>query len=81
MIIAIVYVGLSILIAWIGCNRKFGFWGYFFCSLFLTPVIGALVLLASDPRPKLKKCPRCSYPLSDAKTETPVSGQREIPCK
>jgi hypothetical protein len=68
MIIAIVYVGLCFIIAGIGCNRKFGFWGYFFCSLFLTPFIGALVLLASDTRPKqLKNCPKCSYPLSETK--------------
>jgi hypothetical protein len=66
MIIIIVYIGLCLIIAWIGCNRKFGFWGYFFCSLFLTPVIGALVLLASDERPKrLKKCPKCSHPLCE----------------
>ena len=68
MIVAIVYVGLCFLIAWIGANRKFGFWGYFFCSLFLTPFIGAIVLLASDERPEpLKKCPKCSYPLSETK--------------
>jgi hypothetical protein len=65
MIIATVYIALCFIIALIGSDRKFGFWGYFFCSLFLTPFIGALVLLASDERPKpLKKCPKCSYPLS-----------------
>jgi hypothetical protein len=73
MIVAIVYVGLCFIIAGIGSNRKFGFWGYFFCSLFLTPFIGALVLLASDERPKrLKKCPRCSYPLCESETDHPI---------
>jgi hypothetical protein len=70
IIIAIVYVGLCLMIAWIGSNRKFGFWGYLFCSLFLTPFIGALVLLASDARPKqLKKCPKCSHPLCETETD------------
>ncbi len=69
MEIATLYIGLCLIIAWIGLNRKFGFWGYFFCSLFLSPFIGALVLLASDERPKqLKKCPKCSYPLSETIT-------------
>jgi hypothetical protein len=67
--IAVAYIALCFIIAWIGINRKFGFWGYLFCSLFLTPVIGALVLLASDERPKqVIKCPKCSYPLPDEST-------------
>ena len=57
MILQLVYIALCFLIAFIGSNRKFGFWGYFFCSLFLTPCIGAIVLVASDPRAKpAKKC-------------------------
>ena len=43
---------LSYIIGKIGKNRKFGFWGYFLCSIFLTPVVGILLVLASDPRPK-----------------------------
>ncbi|TLU50815.1 MAG: hypothetical protein FDX12_09505 [Chlorobium sp.] len=67
--IQLIYFILCLVIAFIGSNRKFGFWGYFFCSLFLTPFIGALVLVASDPRPKpLKKCPKCSYTFSDSTT-------------
>lgn len=46
---------LYILFAWIiavfGTQRKFGFWGYFFCSLLLTPAIGLIVLLAADKKP------------------------------
>jgi len=60
------YIILCIIIAWIGADRKFGSWGYFFCSLALTPLIGIIVLLASDKRRKLpKNCPKCSYPLSE----------------
>lgn len=38
----------SLVVGWFGRNRKFGFWGYFFCSLALTPVVGVIILLASD---------------------------------
>jgi hypothetical protein len=52
MIIVVgVYLGLCLLIAMIGKRRKFGFWGYFFCSLFLTPIIGAIIMLGSDIQP------------------------------
>ena len=69
MIFQLLYIILCIVIAFIGSNRKFGFWGYFFCSLFLTPVIGAVALLAADPRPQSpKKCPKCSCSLSDSTT-------------
>ena len=40
----------SLIIGICGMNRKFGFWGYFFCSLALTPFIGLIILLASDRR-------------------------------
>jgi hypothetical protein len=66
VVVFFVYVLLCYIIASLGSNRKFGFWGYFFCSLALTPLIGTIVLLASDKRPKrMKKCPKCSYPLSE----------------
>jgi hypothetical protein len=39
----------------IGSRRKFGFWGYFFCSLALSPCVGAVILLGSDKRPKQQK--------------------------
>ena len=43
---------LSLGIGWLGRNRKFGFWGYFFCSLALTPIVGLIVFFASDPPKK-----------------------------
>ncbi|HEX6546442.1 MAG TPA: hypothetical protein VF023_09055 [Bryobacteraceae bacterium] len=39
----------SILIACFGTKRRFGFWGYLFASLLLTPVIGFLLLAAAIP--------------------------------
>ena len=45
-----IYFFLSLLIAILGRNRKLGFWGYFFGSMFLTPFVGLVLLLASDKR-------------------------------
>lgn len=44
------YFACSLLIGILGMHRKFGFWGYFFGSLLLTPLIGVLLIVASDPR-------------------------------
>ena len=40
---------LAALIGYLGSDRKFGFWGNFFVSLLLTPIIGLLVV-AIAPR-------------------------------
>lgn len=45
-----ILVLLSAVVAFFGKDRKFGFWGYFFCSLILTPIVGALLVIASDRR-------------------------------
>jgi hypothetical protein len=39
----------SLMIASAGRSLRFGFWGYFFASLLLTPVMGLLLLLAAIP--------------------------------
>lgn len=39
---------LSLIIAFFGRYRRFGFWGYFFASVLLTPLLGLLLLVASD---------------------------------
>lgn len=48
------YVLICLIIGLLGMNRKLGFWGYFFTSLLLTPILGILLLFASDKRP-----PKC----------------------
>jgi len=52
--IKMIQIGLivagSLLIAFLGRNRKFGFWGYFFGSLLLTPFVGLVLVLGSDKR-------------------------------
>lgn len=50
--LAMVYLVFCITLGLLGRNRKLGGWGYFFGSIVLTPVIGLLLLMASDPRPR-----------------------------
>lgn len=44
---------ISLLIGYLGQNRKFGFWGNFFVSLLLTPIIGLIVYFAQSPKAKV----------------------------
>ena len=46
----LLWVLLAVIIGFMGKNRKFGFWGYVLFSLFLTPLIGILLVLASDKK-------------------------------
>jgi hypothetical protein len=46
------YVGACIVVALLGRRRKFGAWGYFFASILLSPILGLLLVVASDPRPR-----------------------------
>jgi uncharacterized membrane protein len=55
MEVAILVFAASLVIGLMGRNRKMGFWGYFFGSLLLTPVIGLLLVLASDSKPPVSK--------------------------
>lgn len=48
---SLMYIAICFFLALMGKNRKFGFWGYFFGSLLLTPLIGVILIAASDPRP------------------------------
>lgn len=50
MIYSIAYFAASVLIAFLGINRTMGFWGYFFASLLLSPVMGLLLLLVSGSK-------------------------------
>lgn len=49
----ILYVGLSLFIGFIGKDRKFGFWGFFFSSLLLSPLAGLLAYFASCEKIRL----------------------------
>ena len=54
LIIALLYVSVATIIAFVGRRRKFRFWGYFFASIILTPIMGVLLVLASDRRPAMQ---------------------------
>ncbi len=45
-----IYLGLCLVVAVMGMNRKMGFYGYLFASIVLTPLIGGLLVLVSGPR-------------------------------
>jgi len=46
----LIYIILCIVVGLFGMNRKFGFWGYFFASMALTPFIGLLMVFASGKK-------------------------------
>jgi uncharacterized membrane protein len=48
-VIVAVWIVSSLLIAMAGRRYRFGFWGYLFGSLLLSPVIGFLLLAAAIP--------------------------------
>jgi hypothetical protein len=43
------YLISCFLIALMGRNLRFRFWGYLFVSIMLTPIIGMLLLIAAIP--------------------------------
>ncbi len=51
--IYVAYLVASLVVAFLGMNRKMGFWGYFFASLLLSPLVGIILVLASDVRKEL----------------------------
>lgn len=48
--IIIAWVVCSFIIAFLGARFRFGFWGYLFGSLLLSPIIGLFLLAAAIPR-------------------------------
>jgi hypothetical protein len=50
MNIILIFLALSVIIGFLGRKRRFGFWGYFFLSMLLTPVVGFLTLIAAIPK-------------------------------
>jgi hypothetical protein len=49
MLPMLLWFAASLLIGFCGISRKFGFWGFFFVSLFLSPLAGLLLVVASTP--------------------------------
>jgi hypothetical protein len=76
MVLVLLSFVLSYVIGVLGRNRKLGFWGHFFASLFLTPLIGILLVVATDPvRNDGEKKSKATYRrVEDGKSEIIKSG-------
>ncbi|WP_337842006.1 hypothetical protein [Rheinheimera sp.] len=46
----LLYLIICSVVAYFGKERKLGFWGYLFASILLTPLVGVILLLASDKK-------------------------------
>jgi hypothetical protein len=51
--IIVLSVLASLLLGFLGRNKKLGFWGFFFASLLFTPVLGLLLLIIAGPAKSL----------------------------
>lgn len=49
------WIVVSWLIGMLGRNKRFGFFGNFLVSFLFSPIVGIIVLLASDDRLKARK--------------------------
>ncbi|MCG5241253.1 hypothetical protein ACIU1J_22065 [Azospirillum doebereinerae] len=47
----LIWLFLSVVVALLGRNKRFGFVGNFLVSFLFSPLVGVIVLLASDDRP------------------------------
>ena len=50
ILVLVPYILFCWLLAYFGRDHKFGFWGNFWVSVVLTPIVGIVVLLAQDKR-------------------------------
>jgi hypothetical protein len=50
LVLGLSWFTLSVLIGAIGRHKTMGFWGYFFASIVLTPIIALLLVLVSGKK-------------------------------
>ena len=50
MYIQLIYIALCLVIGFFGRNKVMRFWGNFFCSMVLSPIIGGLIILVSEKK-------------------------------
>lgn len=50
MPVLVLFLVCSLLVALLGMNTRFGFWGNFIASVLLSPLVGLLLVLAAEPR-------------------------------
>ena len=46
----VIILVLSLFIGLLGINSRLGFWGNFFASILLTPIVGLLLVIASGSK-------------------------------
>lgn len=44
--VLLILIFLSVVVGFLGRRSRFGFWGYFFASLLLTPLVGLLLVIS-----------------------------------
>lgn len=59
----------SLLVATFGRRRKWGFWGYFWASIVMSPVLGLLFVLAGE-KPQWR--PKSAAPIAPAPVPAPA---------
>lgn len=50
-ILSSIYILFCVIVGFAGRRREFGFWGFFFFSLIVTPIVGLLTVIGATPRP------------------------------
>ena len=50
MLLLALILGMSLLVGLLGIKSRLGFWGNFFASVLLTPLVGLLLVIASSPK-------------------------------
>lgn len=50
----LLWVVLSLVLAYLGRRARIGFWGVFFCSILISPLLMAIGLFLSSPGKKAK---------------------------
>ena len=48
--LAVAYLILCVIAGLLGRNTKIGFWGFFFLSIVLTPLVSLALLIIASPR-------------------------------
>lgn len=71
----------SLLVAVFGRRRKWGFWGYFWASLLMSPVLGLLFVLAGDPLPRRRAAAGPSVPATGPQVPPPGTSADAAPRK
>jgi len=51
-VLFLIYIGFSLLVAYVGRNLTFGFWGVLGMCLFISPLLTALLIVLLKPKQK-----------------------------